>query len=192
MVGQTPSVYASAMLCLAVAALAALCPSCSRDREAREPRTPREVEVPDYLKDTIGAVARFAGRESVAVQGYGFVTSLDDTGTKVVPPGVRQKILDMMRRNKVEHPEEVLADPETAVVTVSGRLRPGISKGELFDLAVQTIPRTDTTSLEGGFLLQCDLSRVRIARGVESRGEPLALGRGGAACIGALPLSRCR
>ncbi len=178
MVGRTPSVYASAMLCLAVAALAALCPSCSRDREAREPRTPRDVEVPDYLKDTIGAVARFAGRESVAVQGYGFVTSLDDTGTKVVPPGVRQQILDMMRRNKVEHPEKVLADSETAVVTVSGRLRPGISKGELFDLAVQAIPRTDTTSLEGGFLLQCDLSRVMLARGVESRGEPLALGRG--------------
>ncbi len=178
-VGWTPSVYASATLCLAVAALVALSPSCLRDREDREPSTPRDVEVPDYLKDTIGAVARFAGREPVAVQGCGFVTGLDGTGTKVVPPGIRQQILDMMRRNKVKHAEEILADPETAVVTVSGWLAPGISKGERFDLAVRSIPGTDTTSLEGGFLLECDLSRVRLARGVESRSEPLALGRGG-------------
>jgi len=177
-VRRTPAVCASATLCLAVAALAALAPSCLRDREARDPRTPRDVEVPEYLKDTVGEVARFTGRESVAVQGYGFVTGLDGTGTKVVPPGVRQQILDMMRRNKVEHAEEILADPDTAVVMVSGWLTPGIGKGELFDLDVQAIPRTDTTSLDGGFLLECDLTRVKLARGVESRSEPLALGRG--------------
>jgi len=177
-VGRPPAVCASATLCLAVAALAALSPSCLREREPREPRTPRDVQVPDYLKDTVGEVARFAGREPVAVQGFGFVTGLDGTGTKVVPPGVRQQILDMMRRNKVERAEEILASPHTAVVTVSGYLTPGIGKGERFDLTVQAIPRTDTTSLEGGFLLECDLTRVRLARGVETRSEPLALGRG--------------
>jgi flagellar basal body P-ring protein FlgI len=176
--GPRPSVYAAAALCLMVAALGALCLSCSSGREPKTPRTPREVDVPEYLKDTVGALARFAGREPVAVQGYGFVTGLDGTGTKVVPPGIRQRILNVMRRNKVDRAEKVLADPDTAVVTVSGTLPPGIGKGELFDLAVRTIPRTDTTSLEGGFLLECDLTRVRIARGVESRGEAQALGRG--------------
>ncbi|HUU93071.1 MAG TPA: flagellar basal body P-ring protein FlgI [Phycisphaerae bacterium] len=178
MVRRTLGVRASATLCLAVVALAAASPSCLHEREPREPRTPRDIEEPGYLKDTVGAVARFAGREPVAVQGFGFVTGLDGTGTKVVPPGVRQQILAMMRRNKVGHAEEILADPDTAVVTVSGWLTPGIAKGERFGLAVQAIPRTDTTSLEGGFLLECDLTRVRLARGVESRSEPLALGRG--------------
>jgi len=178
MVRRTPAVRASATLCLAVVALAAASPSCLREREPREPRTPRDVELLGYLKDTVGTVARFAGREAVAVQGFGFVTGLDGTGTKVVPPGVRQRILDMMRRNKVGHAEEILASPDTAVVTVNGWLTPGLGKGERFDLAVQAIPRTDTTSLEGGFLLECDLTRVQLARGVQLRSEPLALGRG--------------
>jgi len=176
--GRMPSVYASAALCLAAAALGALAVSCGPERQASEPRVPRDVDVPEYLKDTIGEVARFAGREPVAVQGYGFVTGLDGTGTKVVPPGIRQMILDMMRRNKVDHAEDILASPDTAVVTVGGWIRPGAGKGELFDLVVRTIPSTETTSLEGGFLLECDLTRVVMSQGVESRSEVLALGRG--------------
>jgi flagellar basal body P-ring protein FlgI len=167
-------------LCVAVALclMAALGVSCSRTAKPSEPRTPREVDLPDYLKDTVGELARFSGREDIPVAGYGFVTGLDGTGTKVIPPGVRQQILEMMKRNKVEKPEEVLSNPNTAVVTVSGWLPPGIGRGELFDLEVRAIPNTETTSLEGGFLLECDLTRLVSARGVEQRSEPLAIGRG--------------
>jgi hypothetical protein len=57
-------------------------------------------------------------------------------------------------------------------------LEPGIAKGELFDLEVRALPTTETTSLEGGFLLECDLARVQASRGVEARSEVLAVGRG--------------
>ena len=96
------------------------------------------------------------------MQGLGFVTGLDGTGTKALAPGIRQQILDIMRRNKVEHPEEIVESPDTAVVMVSGRLAPGIGQGELFDLEVRAIPSTEATSLEGGFLLECDLTRVVV------------------------------
>jgi len=165
------------VLTCAAAAILAAGLSCTKPKPT-EPRIPREVEIPAYLKDTIGEVARFAGREGVPVQGYGFVTGLDGTGTKVMPPGIRQQILDMMRRHKVDKAEEVLASPDNAVVMVMGVLPPGIGKGEPFDLEVRAVPTTETTSLEGGFLLDCDLAQVVADRGVAARGEILAKGRG--------------
>ena len=157
--------------------LATLAVSCTGSKP-REPRLPKEVEVPPYLKDTVGEVARIAGREFIPVQAYGFVTGLDGTGTRVVPPGIRQEILNVMRRNKVQNPEELLASPDTAVVQVTGLLTPGIAKGEVFDLEVRAPPNTETTSLDGGFLLETDLRETVSMREVEARSEILALGRG--------------
>jgi len=165
-------------LCLVGAALAVPGLSCSQASKPSEPRTPRDVQMPPYLKDTVGELARVSGREELPVQGYGFVTNLDGTGTKAMPPGIRQEILQMMRRNKIDKAEEIITSPNTAVVTVSGWLPPGLGKGELFDLEVRAIPTTETTSLEGGFLLECELTYLSWDRGVEQRSERQALGRG--------------
>lgn len=178
-VGRGWRVCARVGLCLAALGAAALVASCAGKKvEPTEPRVPREIDLPTYLQDTVGELARIAGREPVTVQGFGFVTGLDGTGTRVVPPGIRQQVLNMMRRNKVEGAEEILASPDTAVVTVTGQMGAGTGKGEVFDLDVRAIANTETTSLEGGFVLECDLTRVELARGVESRSETLALGRG--------------
>ena len=176
--GLGGSGYAPAALALFAAAVG-IGLGCRKEIIPSEPRTPREIEVPEYLKDTVGELARFSGREAVSVQGYGFVTGLDGTGTKVVPPGIRQQILEMMHLHKVEHAEQILSSPDNAVVIVLGMLEPGIGKGELFDLEVRALPTTETTSLEGGFLLECDLARVMATRSVDARSEVLAAGRGG-------------
>lgn len=153
--------------------------ACGKAKEpASDPRIPRDFELPPYLLDTVAEVADVSGNDEVVVQGLGFVTGLDGTGTKALPPGIRQQILDIMRRNKVEHPEEIVASPDTAVVLVSGRLAPGVGEGEHFDLDVRAIPSTETTSLEGGFLLECDLTRVESSRGINAKSELLAVGRG--------------
>ena len=176
--GPKGRVCAPAVLGLVAAALVALGASCGKPSKPSEPRTPRDIQAPPYLKDTVGELARVAGREELPVQGYGFVTGLDGTGTKAMPPGIRQQILEMMRRNKVDKAEEIITSPDTAVVTVSGRLPLGIGKGELFDLEVRAIPTTQTTSLDGGFLLECDLAYMTTDRGVQQHTERLALGRG--------------
>lgn len=175
--GRRPSAAARTGLCLAAGVLALLAVSC-QPSQPREPREPRDVDLPEYLRDTVGEIARFAGREWLPVQGYGFVTGLDGTGTRTVPPGVRQEILNMMRRNHVQDAETILASPGTAVVSVGGLLTPGIAAGERFDLEVRALPNTQTTSLEGGFLLACDLTRVATGRTGTVRTEPLAVGRG--------------
>jgi flagellar basal body P-ring protein FlgI len=163
---------------IAATALAVLSLSCGEKPKPSEPRIPREVDVPEYLRDTVGEVARFAGREGVSVQGYGFVTGLDGTGTKVMPPGIRQQIIDMMRRHKVSDVTEILSSPDNAVVMVMGIIPPGLAKGEAFDLEVHAVSTTETTSLDGGFLLECNLTRVVASRGVEAKSEILATGRG--------------
>jgi len=167
------------MLVVAAGVVLALGPGCTRPPEPTPPREPRAVEVPEYLTDTVGEIARFAGREPLIVQGFGFVTGLDGTGTTVVPPGIRRQILGVMHRNKVPDPEQILSSRDTAVVSVFGQVPPGARTGERFDVAVRVVPGTETTSLEGGFVLPCELRRVRMSRGVESRSEILAIGKGG-------------
>jgi flagellar basal body P-ring protein FlgI len=169
---------ARAAVGIAAAALLTLGLACGQKPKPSEPRLPREVEAPEYLRDTVGEVARFSGREGVPVQGYGFVTGLDGTGTKVMPPGIRQQILGMMRRHKVSGAEELLTSTDNAAVVVTGIIPPGLARGGVFDLEVRAIPTTETTSLEGGFLLECDLASVVSSHGVEARSEILALGRG--------------
>ena len=168
----------AALVCLGGLSAAATDQQCLRRAQPAAPREPRDVRLPEYLKDTVGEVARFAGREEIAVQGYGFVTGLDGTGTRVVPPGVRQEILEMMRRHRVPDPESLLAGPDTAVVSVGGLVPAGAIEGEAFDLDVRVLPNTETTSLEGGFLLECDLTRVVAGRGGEVRSDRRATGRG--------------
>jgi hypothetical protein len=162
----------------AVGALALVAGCLPREEEASAPRTPRDISIPEYLEDTVGEVARFAGREPLIVQGYGFVTGLDGTGTTALPPGIRRRMLELMQRRDVAEPEQVLDSRDTAVVSVFGEIPPGAGEGERFDLGVRTVPGTETTSLAGGFVLECDLHRVRVARGVEARSEPLAVGHG--------------
>jgi len=166
-------------LALAVGAVLALAAGCVQEAEPTPPREPRDVEVPTYLTDTVGEIARFAGREPLIVQGFGFVTGLDGTGTTVVPPGIRRQILEVMHRNKVPDAEQILSSRDTAVVSVFGEVPPGARAGERFDVGVRVVPGTETTSLEGGFVLPCELRRVRTSRGVEARSERLAIGEGG-------------
>jgi hypothetical protein len=167
-----------ALVCLAGLSTAATGPSCLGRAAKDQPRTPRDVELPTYLTDTVGEIARFAGREDIPVEGYGFVVGLDGTGTRVVPPGVRQQILAMMQRHDVDDPEGLLASPNTAVVLVGGQLPPGVAEGEAFDLNVRALPNTETTSLEGGFLLECDLARTVASRSGDLRSDRRATGRG--------------
>ncbi len=167
---------ATAALALGLALLGAA--GCKPTYDASDPRIPAEHAVPAYLSDTVGSIARFTGRDPIPVQGYGFVIGLDGTGTTVVPPGIRQEILFMMNRHHVDDAEAILQSRDTAVVTVGGAILPGCGKGETFDLEVRALANTETSSLAGGTLLECDLTQVAIGRSGPLRSEVLALGRG--------------
>jgi flagellar basal body P-ring protein FlgI len=83
-----------------------------------------------------------------------------------------------MQRRGVQNPNSVLASKNTALVLVRGYLRPGIQKGDVFDVEVRVPSRSETTSLRGGFLLEVPLREMMILRGAVREGHVLAKASG--------------
>ena len=123
-------------------------------------------------------MAFVSGGEPVLVQGIGLVVGLNGTGSTTHPPGLRNQVLKIISRHRVPNPDQVLSDPNTAVVYVSGYVPPGSLPGEPFDLVLMAAPGTQATSLEGGVLMKADLARTEAARTGTTMGSVLAAGEG--------------
>ncbi len=170
----------------AAATLAALLAAGCRDRDgldALEELPPEstsweEGSLPYYLQDAVGSRVWVTGRQPIPVNGIGLVVGLNDTGTTVLAPGLRDRMLKELNRHDVLRPEELLASPDTAVVSLSGYVPPGSLPGDRFDLVVVPAAGTETTSLVGGVLLEADMTRVAAARTGPARGAVLAYGAG--------------
>ena len=123
---------------------------------------------PRFLRGTVGSLVSLQNYEPVLVSGYGVVVLNEPTGSSTVPPFLRQRLINEMRKNGVgsaslgwQHwsPSRMLADPRTAVVAVQGFIPPGAAPGTRFDVLVSALPQTQTTSLTGGMLWTVDLSQ---------------------------------
>ncbi len=113
----------------------------------------------------VGDYAGFANLNLVTLQGVGLVVGLDGTGGDPPPSGYRAILADDMRRRGIADPETILRSPNTALVIVTAYLPPMIRKGEAFDVDVR-IPEGDTTtSLNGGWLLETELSEAQLVQG---------------------------
>ncbi|MCA9181767.1 MAG: flagellar basal body P-ring protein FlgI, partial [Planctomycetales bacterium] len=106
----------------------------------------------------VGDLARAWGMNWVRVEGLALITGLKGTGSDPPPSPRRSHLLSEMQTRDVDNPERWLASPDTALAIVYGYLRPGIRKGERFDVAVKVPHRSKTTSLRSGFLM---LTRLR-------------------------------
>ena len=74
-------------------------------------------------------------------------------------------------------PDQLLDDPNTAVVLVQSIIPPGAPKDMVFDVRVDALPGTSTTSLEGGTLWTTQLRRG-LALPAGPTTEPIAEARG--------------
>jgi hypothetical protein len=126
----------------------------------------------------ISAVAHPYGMNYVKVENVALVTGLAGTGEDPAPSPQRAALLAEMNRRGIEHPNEVLASPNTSLVLVRAFLRPGIEKGETFDVEVRTPSRSDTTSLRGGMLLETRLSEAAVLGGQIRYGHEAAIAQG--------------
>lgn len=142
----------------------------SQSPEADEPTGP--------AGRTIGDVAVPFGMYPVRVESIGLITGLPDTGSDPEPGPQRAAILDEMKARGVAYPNQVLASPTTSLVLVQALLRPGIQKGDHFDVEVRVPARSGTTSLRGGRLMETRLKELAIAGGSIREGSPLALAGG--------------
>jgi flagellar basal body P-ring protein FlgI len=110
-------------------------------------------------------VTSFGGTGLIPVQGVGLVVGLDGTGEDPHPSYYRTRLLDEMRKHKIEDPNTILASPDTALVMVRAYIPVNIRKGDTFDAEVLLPPMSEATSLAGGYLLEARLTEQRMTQG---------------------------
>lgn len=113
----------------------------------------------------IGEYTTIAGLNLVKLQGVGLIVGLEGTGSDPPVSIYRSKMLEEMRRRDVPRPNEMLRDPNTALVIVRAYLPPLVRKGDKFDVDVRLIQGDDAKSLRGGWLMACDLSEQAVIPG---------------------------
>ncbi len=131
------------------------------------------------LEETVGELSDFEG-VNLPVQGVGLVVGLDGTGYNPPPSADRQRLLDEMRKARVDEAEKILDSKTTALVLIKARIPAGATKVDPLDVEV-TIPpggASSDTSLVGGHLVQTRLYEVGLARGEQLQGQYLALAGG--------------
>ncbi|MGQ9574618.1 MAG: flagellar basal body P-ring protein FlgI [Thermoguttaceae bacterium] len=110
----------------------------------------------------VGDLATPANMNPVAVENVGLVTGLKGTGSDPRPSPQRSALLAEMHLRGVDSPNALLASKSTSLVLVRGLLRPGIQKGDRFDVEVRVPSQSETTSLRGGYLLETELKQLAV------------------------------
>lgn len=153
---------------LGVALVAAICGACeSTPVKPKEVRPTIVRDVPDLLRETIGAQTTFTGVDPTLVSGYGLVVGLHGTGGQNIPDRIAATMERQMGLNGIgrgselkgtpldgKSPRDMLRDPNVGVVLVTASIPPGAPQGSTFDVYVQAV---NATSLEGGTLWTCEL-----------------------------------
>ncbi|HEX3868857.1 MAG TPA: HEAT repeat domain-containing protein, partial [Pirellulales bacterium] len=75
-------------------------------------------------------------------------------------------------------PNQVLASPTTELVVVRGYLRPGIQKGDHFDIEVRTLSRSECKTLRDGWLMECRMRETALLDNSLHEGTVLARAAG--------------
>lgn len=167
-----------------VVALAGCTSTPDRPQKAVDVTISRDV--PQILRDTIGAQATLSGMEPVLCSGYGLVVGLNNTGSTEVPLNVRAVMEQEMLRLGVGRgdgpladitPAQLIRDKNTAVVLVQAVIPPAAPDGERFDVKVSALPGTAVTSLEGGRLYTTNLYQGIYVPGGPAT-DPIATARG--------------
>jgi hypothetical protein len=140
--------------------------------QSPEEFTPLEEDV-----RVVGDLALPFGMHPIRVEQVALVTGLKGTGEDPPPSPFRAALLQEMQTRGVENPNRVLADPSTALVLVRGYLRPGIQKGDRMDVEIRVPTQSETSSLEGGWLMETRLSEQLIADRIR-QGSVMALAEG--------------
>ena len=141
-------------------------------------QSPEPVEETGPKIKLVGDLAVPFGMHAVEIESVGLVTGLDGTGSDPPPSPQRSALLADMQARGVKNPNQVLASDSTALVLVRGYLRPGIQKGDRFDIEVRIPSRSETTSLKGGWLMETRLKEMAVLNGRIRDGHTLALAEG--------------
>ena len=140
-------------------------------------------------RDTVGALTYYQGMRTLSLRGYGVIVGLGQNGSTTCPkPAFNHVAQTLHKRHDFSSnvvgvpnikPEDLLRDPDTAVVLVRGEVPPASCAGTTFDVTVTALPGTETRSLAGGRLYTCELETYRTtAPGTTLSGELVAKAAG--------------
>lgn len=118
------------------------------------------------------------GMHLVRIEAVGLMTGLHGTGSDPGPSPQRAALIDEMQVRGVKNPNTVLASNDVSLVVVQAVMRPGIQKGDRFDVDVHVPPQSDTTSLRGGYLLEAGLTEMAVLGNQIHQGYRLGLAKG--------------
>lgn len=105
-----------------------------------------------------------SGLQMYVIEGVGVVKGLHGTGGDPGPP-YRDIVLEDMRKRRFPQPEQFLRLPSTTVVIVRAYVPPLVRKGDLIDVEIRVPEGSETTNLQGGYLLECSLTERAYAQG---------------------------
>jgi flagellar basal body P-ring protein FlgI len=126
----------------------------------------------------VGDMAAPFGTHPVRIEAVGLISGLPGTGSDPPPSAQRAALLSEMQTRGVKSPSSLLTNKAFAMVMVQGYLRPGIQKGDHFDIEVRVPGKSETSSLRGGWLLETRLKELAVLDHEVHGGNPLALAQG--------------
>lgn len=132
----------------------------------------------DGTQDYIGDITSMWGLSYAKVEGIALATQLDGTGSDPRPSQQKNYLVSEMRAHDVAKPNEILASGNTSLVLVKGYIPPGARKGDQFDVEIRTLPRSETKSLRGGFLMETRLRQMEAMGGQVLKGHVIASVKG--------------
>ncbi len=141
-------------------------------------QSPDDPEPEEPRVRLVGDIAVPTGMHLVRVEAVGLVTGLHGTGSDPGPSPQRAALLEEMQMRGVTNPNAVLASGDVSLVMLQGTLRPGVQKGDRFDIEVRVPSQSETTSLRGGYLLETRLTETAVLSDRVHHGVLLALARG--------------
>ncbi|MBS0208767.1 MAG: flagellar basal body P-ring protein FlgI [Planctomycetes bacterium] len=126
----------------------------------------------------VGDLAVPFGMSYIAIESVGLVTGLPGTGSDPAPSPQRAALLADMQTRGVQSPHQLLSSPNTEMVMVRGFLRPGIQKGDPFDIEVRVLGKSECQSLRDGWLMECRLREMAVLGNAVREGSMMALAEG--------------
>ena len=131
------------------------------------PKQKPEIEVASNVEDpkTVGDLAVPFGMFPVRLEAVAPVIHLHGTGSDPEPSPTRAMMIEEMKKRGVPNPNKWLATKDVSLVYVRAVMPPGTQKGDRFDVEVRVPPRSETTSLGGGYLLEALLSDMAVKDG---------------------------
>ena len=141
-------------------------------------QSPEEPQPAKPHTRLVGELVVPTGLQPARVEAVGLVTGLHGTGSDPGPSPQRDVLLEEMQARDVANPNAVLSSGNVALVLIEAYLRPGIQKGDRFDINVRIPSQSETTSLRGGYLLETRLAEMALLENQYHKGKLLALAKG--------------